>query len=42
MSGGKRPQTAWQTLLKQTMTEQKLNLKDAIKYIKDNNLYQKK
>jgi hypothetical protein len=42
MSGGKRPPTEWQTLLKQTMTEQKLNLKDAIKYIKDNNLYKKK
>ena len=43
MSGGsKRPPTEWQTLLKKTMTEQKLNMKNAIKYIKDNNLYQKK
>jgi hypothetical protein len=42
MSGGnKRPPTAWQTLVKQVMTEQKLNMKNAIKYIKDNNLYQK-
>ena len=43
MSGGnKRPATAWQTLVKQVMTEQKLNMKNAIKYIEDNNLYQKK
>ena len=43
MSGGnKRPATAWQTLVKQVMTEQKLNMKDAMKYIKENNLYQKK
>ena len=43
MSGGsKRPPTAWQTLVKQVMTEQKLNMKDAMKYIKENNLYQKK
>ena len=42
MSGGnKRPPTVWQTLVKQVMTEQKLNMKNAIKYIKDNNLYQK-
>ena len=43
MSGGsKRPPTAWQILLKKVMSENKLNLKDAIKHIKDNNLYQKK
>ena len=43
MSGGnKRAPTAWQTLVKQVMTEQKLNMKDAMKYIKENNLYQKK
>ena len=43
MSGGnKRAPTAWQTLVKQVMTEQKLNMKDAMKYIKDNNLYKKK
>ena len=43
MSGGnKRPPTAWQTLVKQVMTEKKLNMKDAMKYIKENNLYQKK
>ena len=42
MSGGnKRPPTAWQTLVKQVMNEQKLNMKNAIKCIKDNNLYQK-
>ena len=42
MSGGnKRPPTAWQTLVKQVMTEKQLNMKNAIKYIKDNNLYQK-
>ena len=43
MSGGnKRPATAWQTLVKQVMTEQKLSMKDAMKYIKENNLYKKK
>ena len=43
MSGGnKRAPTAWQTLVKQVMTEKKLNMKDAMKYIKENNLYQKK
>ena len=43
MSGGnKRPPTAWQTLVKQVMTEKQLNMKDAMKYIKENNLYQKK
>ena len=43
MSGGnKRPATAWQTLVKQVMTEKQLNMKDAMKYIKENNLYQKK
>ena len=43
MSGGnKRPATAWQTLGKQVMTEKQLNMKDAMKYIKENNLHQKK
>ena len=42
MSGGnKRAPTACQTLVKQVMAEQQLNMKNAIKYIKDNNLYQK-
>lgn len=37
----KRPSNAWKDLLKKTMSEQKLNLKDSIKYIKNNNLYKK-
>ena len=44
MSGGakpKRPPTEWQKLLKKTREEKGLSLKDAIKYVKDNNLYQK-
>ena len=44
MSGGakpKRPPTEWQKLLKKTREENGLNLKDAIKYVKDNNLYKK-
>ena len=44
MSGGakpKRPPTEWQKLLKKTREEKGLSLKDAIKYVKDNNLYKK-
>jgi hypothetical protein len=44
MSGGSKPKrapTEWQKLLKKTREEKGLNLKDAIKYVKDNNLYQK-
>ena len=32
--------TEWQKLLKKTREKQGLSLKDAIKYVKDNNLYQ--
>ena len=41
MSGGsgKRKPTAWQTLIKNTMKSKTLNMKEAIKYIKENNLY---
>ena len=42
MSGGSKRITAWQTLLKQVMTEQNLNMKNAIKFIKYKNLHQKK
>ena len=43
MSGGAKPKksTAWMDLLNKTRKEQGLNLKDAIKYVKDNNLYKK-
>lgn len=43
MSGGAKPRksTAWMDLLNKTRQEQGLNLKDAIKYVKDNNLYKK-
>ena len=43
MSGGAKPKksTAWMDLLKKTREEQGLSLKDAIKYVKDNNLYKK-
>jgi len=33
---------AWQEMIKKTRLEQKLSFKDAIKYIKSNNLYNKK
>jgi hypothetical protein len=42
MSGGstaKRKPTVWQTLIKTTMNEKGLNMKEAIKFIKENNLY---
>jgi hypothetical protein len=40
LSGGaKREPTEWQKLLKKTREEKGLNLKDAMKYVKDNNLY---
>jgi hypothetical protein len=35
----KRKPTVWQTLIKNTMKDQGLNMKEAIKYIKDNKLY---
>lgn len=35
----KKPMTKWQALIKKTMTDKKLSMKDAIKHIKDNNLY---
>lgn len=35
----KRPPNAWATLVKKTMDEKNLKMKEAIKYIKDNNLY---
>ena len=43
MSGGAKPKksTAWMDLLNKTRKEQGLNLKDTIKYVKDNNLYKK-
>ena len=41
MSGGKQP-TEWQSLIKKVSNERKLGLKDAIQYIKTNNLYNKK
>ena len=44
MSGGakpKRPPTEWQKLLKKIREEKGSSLKDAIKFVKDNNLYQK-
>ncbi len=39
MSGGARKPNAWQTLIKNIMAEQGLTMKEAIKYIKSNNLY---
>ena len=41
MSGGgaKKKPSVWQTLIKNTMQEKGLTMKDAIKYIKSNNLY---
>ena len=42
MSGGsntKRKPTVWQTLIKNTMKDNGLSMKDAIKHIKDNKLY---
>ena len=39
MSGGKKPPTAWQTIIKNTMKEKGLSMKEAINYIKSNNLY---
>ena len=42
MSGGAKPKnTAWMDLLKKTREEQGLSLKDAIKYVKEHNLYKK-
>ena len=32
---------SWKNLIKQTMNDQKLSMKDSIKYIKNNNLYKK-
>lgn len=37
--GGKKKPSVWQTLIKNTMGEKQLTMKEAIKYIKDNNLY---
>lgn len=37
-----QPALSWNALLKKTCGEQKCNLQQAIKYIKDNNLYAKK
>ena len=46
MSGGcdtskpcKKQPSAWQTIIKNTMKEKGLTMKEAIKYIKSNNLY---
>lgn len=40
MSGGStRQPNAWQTLIKNTMKEKGLSMKESIKYIKSNNLY---
>lgn len=43
MSGGsvkpKKEPNAWVKLVKKVMDEKKVNMKGAIKYIKDNNLY---
>jgi hypothetical protein len=41
MSGGKKKATEWTTLLKKVMGEKKINMKEAIKHIKDNGLYKK-
>ena len=42
MSGGAKPKnTAWMDLLKKTREEQGLSLKDAMKYVKEHNLYKK-
>ena len=35
----KRPMTAWIKLVKNITTDQKCGVKEAIKYIKENNLY---
>ena len=37
--GGARKPTVWQTLIKNTMKDKGLSMKEAIKYIKSNNLY---
>ena len=39
ISGGKKPASAWQTIVKNTMKEKNLKMIDAVKYIKSNNLY---
>jgi hypothetical protein len=39
MSGGSKKLTVWQALIKNTMKDKGLSMKDAIKYIKSNNLY---
>lgn len=39
LSGGAKKPSAWQTLIKNTMKEKGLNMKEAIKFIKSNNLY---
>jgi hypothetical protein len=39
MSGGSKHPNAWQTLIKNTMKEKGLSMKESIKYIKSNNLY---
>ena len=42
MSGGAKPKnTAWMDLLKKTREEQGLSLKNAMKYVKEHNLYKK-
>ena len=43
MSGGAKPKksTAWMDLLNKTRKEQGLSLKDAMKYVKEHNLYKK-
>jgi hypothetical protein len=44
MSGGakaKRPLTEYQKLLQKISREQGMNLRDAMKYVKDNKLYKK-
>jgi hypothetical protein len=44
MSGGakpKRPLTEYQKLLQKISQEKNMNFKDAMKYVKDNNLYKK-
>ena len=38
-SKAKRPQTAWNKLVTKIAKQQKCNVREAIKYIKENNLY---
>jgi hypothetical protein len=39
---GKKPPSEWQTLVTKTMKDKSMTMKNAMKYIKENNLYHKK